>query len=302
MIYTITFNPAVDVYMRLRDAKHISGLNRAYKETHRPGGKGINVSRVLHALGTKSIAVGFVGGYTGHFIEEQINKENIVTDFVHINDTTRLNTKLLFDNGEMVEINGPSPIITKQDILNLARKFAKVKKDDTVIISGNLGENFSLSLFDNLLKIIVSKKATLICDMSGRPFLRTLKYHPFMVKPNNHELEEVLFTSLKSDDDLIRGAKRLVKMGAQNVIVSMGKSGAILVNEDITCRVKAPVGKAINPVGAGDALVAAFTDDYIKNKDVIKALKRGVVVSAAKVFSNDLANEKLIKELSEKVK
>lgn len=302
MIYTVTLNPAVDLIVRLHQDCKFGTMNRAYKEIPAAGGKGINVSRILNELGTKSTAVGFIGGFSGQFIESELYKEGIASDFVQIDNTTRLNIKLLIDGQNSTEINAPSPIITKVDIMHLARKFAKVKPQDVIIISGTLPKDLSINLFEDFLKILNSKKAHIVIDMARKPLLRALKYHPFLIKPNKSELEESLYVNTNNDEDVIKGAKQLLKLGARNVVVSLGERGAIFVNDEQIIKVDAPKGKVENAVGSGDSLVAAFVDEFIKTNNFEKALKKGVYVGSATAFSVDLAKRPKIKELLKQAK
>lgn len=304
MIYTITLNPAIDVIYKLRDSYRVGKINRAYDETLKAGGKGINVSRVLKTLGLESIALGLVGGITGEIIESSLKKENIKTDFVHINSNTRIDTKVFFQNGntpEETQINAPGPIITQEDIMNLAKKLAKIKKGDIVIISGGIPKSLSLNLFDNFLKYLSSRDAYIGVDLFAAPLLKAIRYKPFLVSINQEELADTLYTQVKSEDDCIKGANRLLKMGAKNVIILRGANGAIFVNEEITIKVKAFKGEVVNTVGGGDSVLAGFTDEFIKTRDYVKAIKKGVLVGSATAFSDGLADAKTIAKLMKQI-
>ena len=303
MIYTVTLNPAIDVVLKLNDACRVGKINRANKELISAGGKGINVSRVLKTLKRDSIALGLVGGLTGDLIENDLKQANIKTDFVRIKGgITRINVKLNRNGSifEETQINAPGPDIDREDIINLAKKLAKIKKGDIVIISGGLPKTLSLSLFDNFVKYISSHDAYVVVDTFGSPLLKIIRYKPFLVSLNDEELADTLYTQIKTDDDCIKGAKRLLKMGALNVVVMRGEAGAILVNNEMTMKVKGIKCEERNAVGAGDSLLAGLTDEYLKTSSFDLALKKGVIVATATVMSDGLANEKDIAELVKK--
>ena len=305
MIYTVTLNPAIDVVLKLNDSCRVGKINRAESESVSVGGKGINVSRVLKALKRDSIALGLIGGYAGEVIEKDLKFENIKTDFVRIKGgMTRINVKVHHQGSsfEETQVNAPGPAISRDDIINLAKKLAKIKKDDIVIISGGIPKTLSLNLFDNFLKFISSRNAYIVVDLFGTPLLKVLKYKPFLVNLNQEELADTLYTQVKSDEDCVKGAKRLLKMGAQNVCVLRGEDGAMFINEELTMKVKALKGEVKNTVGAGDSLLAGLTDEYLKTGSFDLAIKKGVVVASATVFSDGLANEKSIAEASKQMK
>ncbi|MCQ2795935.1 MAG: 1-phosphofructokinase family hexose kinase [Bacilli bacterium] len=299
MIYTVTLNPAIDVVFELSDSWRIGKINRANNEAASVGGKGINVSRVLKALKRDSIALGLIGGYAGDAIEKDLKLENIKSDFVRVKGgATRVNVKILHqgNTNEETQINAPGPIISHEDIMNLAKKLAKIKKDDIVIISGGMPKTLSLNLFDNFLKFISSRKAYIVVDLFGAPLLKVLKYKPFLVNLNEEELADTLFTQIKNEDDCVRGAKRLLKMGARNVVVMRGANGAVLVNDDLTMKAKALKVEVKNTIGAGDSLLAGLVDEYIRTRSFDLAIKKGIAVAAATVCSEGLADEKSIAE------
>ncbi|MCQ2787073.1 MAG: 1-phosphofructokinase family hexose kinase [Bacilli bacterium] len=305
MIYTVTLNPAIDVVFKLNDSCRVGKINRAYDEMAAVGGKGINVSRVLKALKRDSIALGLIGGYAGEVIEKDLRLENIKSDFVRIKGgMTRINVKVLRQGPtfEETQINAPGPVISREDIMNLAKKLAKIKKDDIVIISGGMPKTLSLNLFDSFLKFISSRNAYIVVDIFGAPLLKILKYKPFLVNLNEEELADTLYTQVKTEDDCVKGAKRLLKMGAQNVVVMRGPNGAMLINDELTMKVKALKGEVKNTVGAGDSLLAGLADEYLKTGSFDLAIKKGVVVASATVFSDGLANEKSIAEAMKQMK
>lgn len=306
MIYTVTLNPAIDVVLKIDESCKVGKINRAHDEIVSIGGKGINVSRVLKELKRESVAFGLIGGNTGDMIENNLKKENIKTDFVRIKGNTRINVKVNYDGKsslvEETQINAPGPAITRDDIMNLAKKMAKIKKDDIVLISGGIPKNLSLNLFDNFIKFISSRGSYVAVDLFGTPLLKIIRYKPFLVNLNEEELADTLYTQVKTEEDCIKGAKRLIKMGALNVIVLRGPNGAILVNDEMTIKVKALKGEVKSTNGAGDSLLAGFADEYLKTGSFDLAIKKGVAVSCATVFSEGLATEKAIAEVTKQMK
>lgn len=304
MIYTVTLNPAVDVVLKLNGPCRVGKLNRADNEYITAGGKGINVSRVLKALKRDNVALGLIGGGVGLSIEDFLKKEGIKTDFARVNGNTRVNVKIQYQGTtlEETQLNAPGPDITREDIMSLAKKLAKIKKEDIVIISGGMPKALSLNLFDNFVKFIASRNAYLVVDLFGSPLLKIIRYKPFLVNINEEELAETLYTQVKNEDDCIKGAKRLIKMGAQNVVVLRGSNGAIFVNDDMTIKAKALKGEVKNTIGAGDSFLAGVTDEYLKTGSFDLAMKKGTITASASVFYDSLANEKTIAEVSKLMK
>ena len=300
MIYTVTLNPAVDVVLELNASCKVGKNNRAAKELVSPGGKGINVSRVLKILKRDSIALGIVGGSVGKIIDEDLKKEQIKTDFVWIDGNTRINVKANYQGTtfEETQLNAPGPDIDRESVINLAKKLAKIKKGDIVIISGGIPKTLSLNLFDNFIKYISSRDAYIAVDLFGSPLLKIIRYKPFLISLNEEELADTIYTQIKNEDDCIKGAKRLLKLGAKNIIVLRGPNGAIFVNDDMTIKAKAIKGEVKNRNGAGDSLLAGFTDEYLKTGSFDLAIKKGVIVASASVFSSGLVDKKMIDEVS----
>lgn len=302
MIYTVTLNPAIDALLKLNQPLKIGKINRAYFEDIDIGGKGINVSRVLKLFKRESVAMGLVGGSTGESVEKYLRLEGVKTDFAHIKGITRMNAKIINKESGQTEVNGPGPTITREDIVNLAKKLAKIRKEDIVIISGSIPKSFTPNLFDSFVKLIANRGAYIVLDLYGAYLLKTLKYKPFLININEEELSDTFYLQVKNEEVAIRSAKRLLKMGAQNVIVLRGANGAIFVNNESTIKVKAFKGEAKNPIGAGDALLAGFVDEYLKTESFERAIKKGVAVGCAKAFSDYLLDEKLIAKLTKQIK
>lgn len=287
MIYTVTFSPALDYIVDLDELK-VGAINRSKKEKMLAGGKGINVSFVLSNLGTKSVAMGFLGGFIGDYIQKQVQSKGIDCDFVRLNGNTRINVKLK----GMVEtaINGQGPEVGEEKIEELIKKLEALNEEDILVISGAIPSNLPSDTYERILDRIKNQHVQLVVDTTKETLLKTLPHHPILVKPNKEELEELFSSSISNDEDLIFYAKKLIEMGAQNVIVSLGGEGAMLVKGDGShLKQASPKGKAINTVGAGDSLVAGFLDEYVRSRDIEKAFKRGIATGSASAFSEELA-------------
>ena len=287
MIYTVTFSPALDYIVDLDELK-VGAINRSKKEKMLAGGKGINVSFVLSNLGTKSVAMGFLGGFIGDYIQKQVQSKGIDCDFVRLNGNTRINVKIK----GMVEtaINGQGPEVGEEKIEELIKKLEALNEEDILVISGAIPSNLPSDTYERILDRIKNQRVQLVVDTTKETLLKTLPHHPILVKPNKEELEELFSSSISNDEDLIFYAKKLIEMGAQNVIVSLGGEGAMLVKGDGShLKQASPKGKAINTVGAGDSLVAGFLDEYVLSRDIEKAFKRGIATGSASAFSEELA-------------
>lgn len=295
MIYTITFNPALDYIAQVEDFK-IGEINRTKTETILPGGKGLNVSIVLKNLGIENTALGFISGFTGEELKRKMEAQGVKTDFVKVKEgITRINVKISSMNEKKVEetaLNGVGPLITKTDIEVLMEKLQKMSTNDLVILSGSIPKNIDNTIYEKICKNLNEKGITFIVDSTQELLMNVLKYHPFLIKPNKDELEETLNCKISTKEDIIQSAKELKKLGAQNVLVSLGNDGALLLTkEDKTYYSKAPKGQVVNTVGSGDSMVAGFLAGYHQTKDYEVALKTGVATGSASAFSTRLATK-----------
>ena len=295
MIYTVTFSPAIDYVVDLTKFE-IGEINRTQQEQAFPGGKGINVSLVLANLGKSSVATGFLGGFTGDFIKQELAKRHISSGFIEVNGTTRINVKIRA--GKETAINGQGPHITEEEIEKLISQLEKLGKDDLLVISGTVPKSLPDNIYEMILERIKDNGVTVIVDATKEILLNTLKYHPLLVKPNKEELEEMFGVTINNNQELIDNASKLLKLGARNVIVSLGGDGALLVGEGLepTLR-KAPQGKVVNTVGAGDSLVAGFIAEYQDSKNIAKAFKQGIATGSASAFSEYLATKEEVEAL-----
>lgn len=295
MIYTITFNPALDYITQVENFK-TGEINRTKTETILPGGKGLNVSIVLKNLGIENTALGFVAGFTGEELIKKLESQGVKTDFVKVKEgITRINVKISSLNNNKVEetaLNGMGPQITKENIDELLKKINNMIASDFVILSGNIPKNLENNIYEKICKILKEKGITFIVDSTQDLLINVLKYNPFLIKPNKEELEETVKCNIHTKEDIINSAKTLQEMGAQNVLVSLGNDGAILITkEGETYFSEAPKGQVINTVGAGDSMVAGFLAGYYKTKDYEYALKMGVSAGSASAFSVNLATK-----------
>lgn len=299
MIYTVTLNPSLDYIIEVEDMK-LGHLNRTTSEAFFPGGKGINVSQVLNEFQVENITTGFLGGFTGAFIENYLQEKGIKTNFVKIEDTTRLNIKLR--TKEETEINAKGPNITSSELQALIKKVSELSEKDCLIVSGSIPPSITSDTYEQLIKICVQNKTKFIIDGEGELLQRTVSLKPFLIKPNHLELGQLFRTKIKNMDDAIKYGRKLIEQGVQNIIISLADKGAIFLNETYTLIADAPKGNLISSVGAGDSMVAAFTAIYEKTNDVEKAFQYSVAAGSATAFSLGLCTIEKIEELLPEVK
>lgn len=300
MIYTVTFNPALDYVVKV-DNFTTGTVNRTVSEEIFYGGKGINVSAVLRELGYASTALGFVAGFTGDEIERGVRTLGFASDFIRVKDgISRINVKMKSDNE--TEINGIGPQITENDVEKLFEKLEKLENGDILVLSGSIPKSIDDRIYETIMSRLDGKGIRIVVDATKDLLLNVLKYHPFLIKPNNHELGEMFGVELKSDEDIITYAGKLQEMGAANVLVSMAGDGAILVTEEKEVhKMGVAKGTVKNSVGAGDSMVAGFIAGYLDKRDYAYALKLGTASGSATAFSEGIATRKDIIELLEKL-
>lgn len=291
MIYTVTFNPAIDYVVRLDTPLEVGEVNRAKGEDCVLGGKGINVSGVLAELGTKSVALGFVAGETGAWLERGLAAQGIETDFIHLEKgMTRINVKI--KAGQETELNGAGPDIPESAMEALEQKLDDLKEGDVLILAGSIPASLSQTTYERLLARLEGKGIRAVVDATRDLLVNVLQYHPFLIKPNNHELGEIVGKVLKSDEEIVAAAKILQEKGARNVLVSMAGDGALLLDEQGEVhRIGTPKGKVVNSVGAGDSMVAGFVAGYLQSGDYTTALRLGTACGSATAFSLGLAKK-----------
>lgn len=299
MVYTVTFNPAIDYVARVEKLT-LGETNRTKEESIHPGGKGINVSIVLNRLGVDSRALGFIGGFTGAAIEDMLENTGIATDFIHCEGNTRINIKL--KEQSETEINGKGVVINISEMDALLVKLKQLKQRDILVLAGSIPAGMSADLYADIIKTLPNRDIKVIVDATGELLKRTLPLKPFLVKPNVQELSELFGMRISSREDIIAGAKKLISLGARNVIVSMGGEGALMITESgETLYCESPEGKVIDTVGAGDSLVAGFIAGYLQNGTYREALHTGVAAGSATAFSKWLAEKEQVVQLKKQI-
>lgn len=295
MVYTVTFNPAIDYVVHTGEMK-LGATNRSEKEEMYFGGKGINVSIVLRELGIDSKALGFTAGFTGEAIENGLSEMGINADFVRLkNGNSRINVKI--KSTEETELNGQGPDIDEAAINALFEKLDKLSDGDTLILAGSIPSSLPSDIYEKILERLSGRNIKTVVDATKDLLLNVLKYKPFLVKPNNHELGEMFGVELKTDEEIEKYARKLQEMGAVNVLISMAGDGAMLIDEyGKMHRCGVCKGTVRNSVGAGDSMVAGFTAGSLKG-DYEYALKLGTAAGGATAFSDGLAEKAKIDEL-----
>lgn len=297
MVYTVTFNPALDYTVNTNTVTP-DIINRASSADIHYGGKGINVSAVLTMLGIPNKALGFVGGFTGRELETLLNADNISCDFIRLEKgLTRINVKIKSDRE--IEINAPGPEISDDDINKLMAKLGKMNSGDYLVLAGSVPKNLPADIYDRILSKLEGKDINIVVDATGTLLTETLKYKPFLIKPNRTELGEIFGVEIKSGTDVENYASELQRMGARNVLVSLSKNGALLLDKSGKIhRIGGIKGTRVNGVGCGDSMVAGFIAGYTNTGDFDYALKLGNACGAATAFSEALATkEELTKYL-----
>lgn len=300
MIYTVTFNPSLDYIVSVNDFQ-LGLTNRTDSELIFPGGKGINVSTILMNLGIDSTAFGFAAGFTGEEIIREVEAMGIRSDFIKIDSgISRINLKL--KNIDGTEINGSGPEISEEKIEELLRKLDILGEGDILVLAGSIPASMPADMYSTIMERLQHKNVTFIVDATKDLLINVLKYKPFLIKPNNHELGELFDVKLTTREEVIPYGKKLQKQGARNVLISMAGEGAVLVAEDGSVyEAPAPKGTLVNAVGAGDSMVAGFTAGWIEKKDYRHAFYMGVSAGSASAFSEYLATKEEIMDLYEKV-
>lgn len=300
MIYTVTFNPSLDYIVSVNDFQ-LGLTNRTDSELILPGGKGINVSTILMNLGIDSTAFGFAAGFTGEEIIREVEAMGIRSDFIKIDSgISRINLKL--KNIDGTEINGSGPEISEEKIEELLRKLDILGEGDILVLAGSIPASMPADMYSTIMERLQHKNVTFIVDATKDLLINVLKYKPFLIKPNNHELGELFDVKLTTREEVIPYGKKLQKQGARNVLISMAGEGAVLVAEDGSVyEAPAPKGTLVNAVGAGDSMVAGFTAGWIEKKDYRHAFYMGVSAGSASAFSEYLATKEEIMDLYEKV-
>lgn len=296
MIYTVTFNPSLDYIVTV--PQFVCGrVNRTTEEKIFPGGKGINVSMVLKNLGLENTALGFYAGFTGEELKRLVEEKGICADFIPVREgMTRINVKLRSEQES--EINGQGPAIAAEDIDALYAKLERLKEGDILVMAGSIPDVMPQTIYMDIMKRLAGKNLKIVVDATRDLLVNVLPYHPFLIKPNNHELGEIFGVTIEDKAKVVAYARKLQEKGARNVLVSMAGAGAVLVADDGSVfQAKAPKGRVVNSVGAGDSMVAGFLTGYLKEGNYEKAFQMGVCTGSASAFSEELATRAEVMEL-----
>lgn len=300
MIYTVTFNPAIDYVVELVSF-NIGEINRTTREYMNLGGKGVNVSRVLTNLEVPNVALGFVAGFTGDALRNGLERMGVKTDFIGLEEgNTRINVNI--KGVEETDINARGPEIPNSAIDELFKKLDNLQSGDTLVLAGSIPTSLPNDMYERIMERLYGKGIRFVVDATRDLLVKSLKYEPFLIKPNNHELGEIFGLELTTDNEIIYYARELKKQGAKNVLISMAGDGAILVDEnDVAHKIGTPKGKVKNSVGAGDSMVAGFCAGYLEKGDYKYALRVGTAAGSASAFSESLATKQEVIDLLNKI-
>ncbi|WP_462413141.1 1-phosphofructokinase [Neobacillus sp. Marseille-QA0830] len=299
MIYTVTLNPSLDYIVEL-DQVNVGGLNRTKNETKLPGGKGINVSQVLKRLDVDSQALGFIGGFTGDYLKSLLETLQISTDFVRVNEDTRINVKLKSDTE--TEVNAKGPAISPENFESLKAKIRELTSEDILVLAGSIPSTMPADTYEELVKICGETGTKFVVDAEGELLRKVLPFKPFLIKPNHHELGDLFNTVITTPEEAVPYARELINQGAQNVIVSLAGNGAVLINKDMAIVSTVPKGELKSSVGAGDSMVAGFIATYAKSNSIEEAFRFSVASGSATAFSIGLCTPEKIESLLPQVK
>ena len=300
MIYTVTLNPSLD-YIVSVDHFALGRTNRTSSELMLPGGKGLNVSMVLKNLGVDSTALGFAAGFVGRELIRQIREMGITNGLIEMDHgVSRINVKL--KNEEGTEINGMGPSITDRELELLMEQLGRMSSGDMLVLAGSIPASMPSDMYSRICRRYADAGISMVVDATGELLQNVLQYHPFLIKPNNHELGELFGVRLERREDVVPYARKLQEQGARNVLVSMAGEGAVLVSEDgRVFQCAAPKGELKNGVGAGDSMVAGFITGWLEKKDYQHAFAMGVAAGSASAFSEYLATKPEVSEVLERV-
>lgn len=301
MIYTVTFNPSLDYIVSVEDFK-LGLTNRTSSELMLPGGKGLNVSMVLGNLGIENTALGFIAGFTGEEIVRRIEQMGVRSDLIAVdNGISRINVKLKSIDG--TEINGCGPKIREESVQRLMEKLDILGAGDVLILAGSIPASMPDDMYRRIMERLSGRDVMIAVDATKDLLVNVLPFHPFLVKPNNHELGEIFGVELKTRDEVIPFAKKMQEMGAVNVLVSMAGEGAVLAAADGSIhKAPAPEGKLVNGVGAGDSMVAGFLAGWMEKKDYGHAFAMGLSAGSASAFSEQLATREEVEAVYRQVR
>ncbi|WP_017729084.1 1-phosphofructokinase [Halalkalibacterium ligniniphilum] len=294
MIYTVTFNPSID-YIIQTDSLKLGHVNRSTQDRKVPGGKGINVSRVLKELGYSSQALGFIGGFTGAFVKKMLEKEGIGTSFIEVNEDTRINVKVKGE--EETEINGMAPTIEPQHVEALLEQLTDLQKEDVLVLAGSVPSSLPSSIYQALIQQGKQQGAQVVVDTSGEALKKAIHAKPTFIKPNHHELEELVGKSIASIEEAVPHVKELLALGVENVLVSFAGDGSLFGTKDGLYVANVPKGTVRNSVGAGDSTVAGYIAARLAALSVPEAFQYAIAAGSATAFSDGFCTRSKIESL-----
>lgn len=296
MIYTVTLNPSLDYIVEVENLR-LGVTNRTFYEQMLPGGKGLNVSFVLKNLGMESTALGFLAGFVGKEIKRRVEETGVATDFTELQEgCSRINMKVRNEDG--TEINGMGPVIPEGVLIEWMERLGKLKSGDVLVLAGSIPTSVPSTIYMDIMKRLKERGILFVVDATKELLTNALPYHPFLIKPNHHELGELFGVTLNTREAVVPYAKRLQEQGAKNVLVSMGSSGAVLVDAEGEVHLSAAYeGKVINSVGAGDSMVAGFLAGFLEKKEYDYAFRMGLAAGSASAFSEQLATKEEVEAL-----
>lgn len=299
MIYTVTLNPSIDYIVHLPSV-NLGEVNRIQEDFKLPGGKGINVSRILNQLDVENTALGFLGGFTGKYIEDWLVAEKSNIHFTHVEEATRINVKI--KSGVETELNGQGPHIEEAVAEEFLKQFDElIPGEDIVVLAGSKPASLPEDYYQTIIRRLTDKGVTFLIDTTGEELKNALPYHPLLVKPNHHELAELFDTTFETDEEILPYGKKLLEAGAQFAIISMAAKGAILFTPEGVYHGTVPKGNLRNSVGSGDSMIAGFVGTYTKTHDPLEAFKVSIACGSATAFADDLANREEIDALVKQV-
>lgn len=299
MIYTVTLNPALDYFMNY-EFLSLGEVNRTGKTQISAGGKGIMESRMLSLLGAESKALGFLGGFSGQYIKDFLNENQIDSDFTEIADLTRINVKLKSQENE-TSLDATGPKLEEKEIKHFLEKFNHLTPNDIVVFAGTIPKTLGEDFYERLIEKVQDCGATFVMDVDGQKLLDSLPAHPLLIKPNREELEAIFGTSFENNEQIIPYGKKLLDMGAQNVIVSMAGDGALLFTNEKVYFAQGIKGELKNSIGAGDSTVAGFLAEYSQSKDPLLAFRQAIACGTSKAFSDDMPSRAFLEDIYKKV-
>ncbi len=295
MIYTVTFNPSLDYIVSVKDFR-LGLTNRTQSEQLVAGGKGINVSMMLKNLGFESVALGFVAGFTGEEIAKQVTRLGIENGFIPVEGVSRINVKLTSVDG--TEINGQGPQITPSKVQELMERLNLLREGDILVLSGSVPGSVPSNIYEEIMERMEGRGVLVVVDATGDLLMQTLSHQPFLIKPNQHELEALFDVTISTRDEVVSYAHKLQEQGARNVLVSLGGEGAVLLAESGEIySAPASKGQVRNSVGAGDSMVAGFMAGWLDKKDLGHAFYMGLAAGSASAFSEKMATKEEVLDL-----